>query len=78
MPKIEIEVLYTRLVREEGSAVITVNVPAAIADDENEIQGWLDEQIEENKIDVMKDIYKHGELSDEDEQIQVDEVHLTE
>lgn len=77
MAKIEIEVLYTRLVREEGSAVITVVVPDDIAGDEDEIQSWLDGQIEQNKIDPLKDIQKHGEVSDQDEDFQVDEVHLT-
>jgi hypothetical protein len=75
MPKIEIEVLYTREVRQEGSKVLELNIPQSVINEGGDaVAAWLEDRIQNNKIDAYKDIYVDSDINDEDENITVDEV----
>jgi hypothetical protein len=75
MPKIEIEVLYTREVRQEGSKVLELNIPQSVIDEGGDaVVAWLDDRIQNNKLDAYKDIFTDSEINDEDESITLDEV----
>jgi hypothetical protein len=75
MPKIEIEVLYTREVRQEGSKVLELNIPQSVIDEgESAVESWLEDRIQNNKIDAYKDLYVDSDINDEDESITVDQV----
>jgi hypothetical protein len=75
MPKIEIEVMYTRTITQEGSKLLELNIPQRVIDGgDDEIASWLDEKIEAGKIDLHKDIFKDSDINDEDEEITIEQV----
>jgi len=78
MPKIEIEVLFKRIVTEEGSSFITVDVPEDIAADEDALFTWVEENATSFDSEIRKAILKEPDIDSEDEEFEVNEVNLPE
>ena len=78
MPKIEIEVLFKRIVTEEGSSFITVDVPEDIAADEDALFTWVEENSTSFDSEIRKAILKEPDIDSEDEEFEVNEVNLPE
>lgn len=69
MPVVEIEILRTRTVTIEESGTLEVRVPQDVIDN-GDLHEWVEENVHK------KDIERVMEMSDENEDIEIDEVNL--
>ena len=69
MPVVEIEILRTRTVTIEESGTLEVEVPQDVIDN-GDLHEWVENNVSGRDIDRVM------EISDEDENIEIDEVNL--
>ncbi len=83
MPKVEIEILRTVTITREESAVVELNVPKRVLDDE-EVLSWVDEIMDKDDDGTLtatdKAVYEtvttaEWDPSDEDESIEYNEAY---
>lgn len=76
MPKVEVEILRTRTTTIEESAVVELNIPQTVIDDE--VLSWVEEKYTKGAPAFVKLIDDAMEISDEQEEVVFSEACVVE
>lgn len=71
MPKVEVEVLFTRVVTTDEAAFITVTVPQDVIDN-GDVLDWVENNVPQADLD------KAAEVNDESEELTYDSADVVE
>lgn len=74
MQTIEIKILRTRTVTIDESAVVSVEVPDSVVDDDDALYEWVENRLKTNE-EFSKEVDKEMEADSEDTDIELHEVN---